>query len=112
MYTPQRFVIILHVSACQGVHSVNVKVKVILEQAKKAQRGSRGITLLFLYPQRWIVVGGQRHAPTTLSPGKNRYLLYRRLGGPQSQSGEVRKISPQPGFDSRTVQTVQSRYTD
>jgi hypothetical protein len=40
------------------------------------------------------------------------YPLYRRLGGPQDQSRRVRKISPSPGFDSRTVQSVASRYTD
>ena len=59
-------------------------------------------------------MGGQRHAPTTLNPGKTRYPLYRRLGGPQGRSGRVRKISPpphQPGFDPRTVQPVASRYT-
>ena len=27
-------------------------------------------------------VGGQRHAPAALPPGKTRYPLYRRLGGP------------------------------
>ena len=57
-------------------------------------------------------VGGQRHAPTALPPGKTRYPLYRWLGGPQSRSGWVRKISPQPGFDPRTVQPVASRYTE
>jgi hypothetical protein len=57
-------------------------------------------------------VGGQRHAPTVLSPGKIRYPLYRRLGGLQSRSGRVRKISPLPGFNHRTVQAVASRYTD
>jgi hypothetical protein len=57
-------------------------------------------------------VGGLRHALATLSPGKTRYPLYRRLGGPQSWCGEVRKISPPPGFDPRTVQPVESRYTD
>jgi len=36
---------------------------------------------------------------------------YRRLGGPQSRSGRVRKISLPPGFDPRTVQPVTSRYT-
>ena len=56
-------------------------------------------------------VGGKRHAPATLPPGKTRYPLYRRLGGPQSRSGQVRKISPPPGFDPRTVQPVASRYT-
>jgi len=42
----------------------------------------------------------------SLPPGKTRYPLYRRLGGPQGRSGQVRKISPQPGFDPRTVQPV------
>jgi hypothetical protein len=57
-------------------------------------------------------VGGQLHAPTALPPGKTRYRLYRRLGGPQSRYGQVRKISPSRGFDPRTVQSVASRYTD
>ena len=57
-------------------------------------------------------VGGQHHAPATLRPGKTQYPLYRRLGGPQGWSGQVRKISPPPGFDPRTVQPVASRYTD
>ena len=57
-------------------------------------------------------VGGQRHAPAVLPPGKTRYPLYRRLGGSQGQSGRVRKISPPKGFDPRTVQPVASRYTD
>jgi hypothetical protein len=38
-------------------------------------------------------VGGH-HAPTALLPGKTRYPLYRRLGGPQEQSGHVQKILP------------------
>ena len=49
-------------------------------------------------------VDGQRHAPAALPPGKNRKSLYRSLGGPQSRSGQVRKISPAPGFDLRTFQ--------
>ena len=48
----------------------------------------------------------------SLPPRKTRYLLYRRLGGPQGRSGQVRKISPPPGFDPRTFQSVASRYTD
>ena len=47
----------------------------------------------------------------SLPPGKTRYPLYRRLCGPQGRSGQVRKISPPPGFDPRTVQPVASRYT-
>jgi hypothetical protein len=58
------------------------------------------------------VVGGQRHDPAALPPGKTRYPLYRRLGEPQGRSGRVRKISPTPGFDPRTVQPVVSRFTD
>jgi hypothetical protein len=51
--------------------------------------------------------------PGHLTPGKwTRYALYRRLGGPQGRSGRVRKMSPPPGFDPRTVQLVASRYTD
>jgi hypothetical protein len=46
-----------------------------------------------------------------LPPGKTRCPLYRRLGGPQDRSEQVRKISPPPGFDPRTVQPVaQSLY--
>jgi hypothetical protein len=36
--------------------------------------------------------GCQHHDPTALPPGKTRYRLYRRLGGPQGRSGRVRKI--------------------
>jgi hypothetical protein len=35
-----------------------------------------------------------------------------RLIGPHGRSEPVRKISPPPGFDSRTVQPVANRYTD
>jgi len=48
----------------------------------------------------------------SLPPGKTWHPLYRRLGGPQSRSGQVRKISPAPGFDPRTVQLVAGRYND
>jgi len=48
----------------------------------------------------------------SLPPGKTRYPLYRRLGGPQGRSRQVPKISPPPRFDLRTVQPVASRYTD
>jgi hypothetical protein len=54
-------------------------------------------------------VGGQRHAPAALLPGKTRY---RRPGGPKGRSGRVRKISPTTGIRSRNVQPVASSYTD
>jgi hypothetical protein len=57
-------------------------------------------------------VGGQRHAPAALPPGKTRYPLYTKLDGPQGRSGQLWKISPPPGFDPRNVQHVASRYTD
>ena len=59
--------------------------------------------------------GGEGSASRTgpsLPPGKTRYPLYRGVGGPQGQYGQVRKISPPPGFNPRTVQPVASRYTD
>jgi hypothetical protein len=42
-------------------------------------------------------VGGQRYAPAALPPpppGKDRYPLYRWLGGPEGRSGWLQKISP------------------
>ena len=57
-------------------------------------------------------VRGRRHAPAALHQGESRYALYRRLGGLRGRYGRLRKISPPPGFDPRTVQPVASRYTD
>jgi hypothetical protein len=57
-------------------------------------------------------MGSKRHAPAALTTGNPRYPLYTMLGGTQGRSGRVRKISPPPGFDPRTVQPVASRYTD
>jgi hypothetical protein len=48
----------------------------------------------------------------SLTPEKTRYPLYMRLDGPQGRSGQMRKISPPPGFDLRTAHAVASRYTD
>ena len=46
------------------------------------------------------------------NPGKDtRYPLYRRLGGPQSWSGRLLKISFPEGFDPRTLQHIASDYT-
>ena len=76
-----------------------------------AHRGSRGIALLFLDHG---VRGGEGSASRpgrSLPPGKIRYPLYRRLGGPQGRSGQMRKISPPVGFDPRTIQSVASSYT-
>ena len=55
--------------------------------------------------------GSASRPGSTLPPGKTRYPLYRRLGGPQGRSGQVRKNSPPPGFDPRTVQPVGSQQS-
>jgi len=55
--------------------------------------------------------GGSTLRPAALPPGKARYPLYGRLGGPQGRSGRLRKISPPPGFDPRAVKPIeQSLY--
>jgi len=59
-----------------------------------------------------MVLGGQRHPPAALPAGTTRYKLCRRLGGPNGRSGRLRKTSPPPGFDPRSVQLVASRYTN
>jgi hypothetical protein len=43
-----------------------------LEQATKALMGSTGIALLFLQTRRKMEVGGKRHDPDALPPGKTR----------------------------------------
>jgi hypothetical protein len=59
-----------------------------------------------------LTAGSASRPGRTLPPGKTRYPLYRRVGGPEGWSGQVRKIWPPPGFDLRTIQPVGSRYTD
>ena len=91
---------------------VKLKVKVTLAQAlrlctgRTAHRGSRGIALLFHENGTKRGKGSASRPGRSLPPGKTRYPFYRRLGGPQGRSGEVRKISPPPGFDPQTVQPV------
>ena len=98
---------------------VQVKVTCTLVQAlrlstgRTAHRVSRGIALLFHdHGTRRGGEGSASRPGSSLPPGKTRYPLYRRLGGPRGRSGQVRKISPPPGFDLRTFQPVTSRYTD
>ena len=89
-----------------------VKVKCTLVQALRlctgctAHRGSRGIDLLFLDHGTRRGEGSESRPGRSLLPGKTRYPLYRRMGGPQGRSGQVQKISPPPEFDPRTVQPV------
>jgi len=107
-------------SASSALCSTNVvrsatrfkRVKFTLEEDTKAQKGSRCIALLFLQLRANGGVGGQGHVPAVLPPGKSRYALYRRMGGPQGRSGWLQKISPPAGFDPRVVQPEANRYTD
>ena len=56
----------------------------------------------------WLGVSPTPRPP--LSPGKTRYLLYRRLGGSQGRSGQVENLIT-TGIRSRTVQPLaQSLY--
>jgi len=97
---------------------LNKNAKCTLVQAlrlctgRTAHRGSRGTVLLFLdhgTRRGW----GVSVTPRPLfTPGKTRYPLNRRLDGAQGRSGKVRKISPPPWFDPRTVQPIVSHYTD
>ena len=65
-----------------------------LEHAMKAQRGSRGIALLFLnFDLGWGWMFHATRRPLYARQGDIRYPLYRRLGGPQDQSGRARKFS-------------------
>jgi len=51
-------------------------------------------------------MGGQRHAPAALSPGKTRYALCRRLDGHQGWSGRVRS----PDFPARSDSLYRLSY--
>jgi len=50
--------------------------------------------------------GSASRSGRSLPPRKTRYPSYRRLAGSQGRFGQVRKISPLPAFDPRTVQPV------
>ena len=94
------------------------KVKCTLVQAlrlctgRTAHRVSRRIALLFLDHGTRRGEGPASRPDRFLLWRKTRYPLYRRLGGPQGRSGQVREISPPPGFDPRTVQPIASLCTD
>jgi len=87
-----------------------VKVQCTLVQAlrlctgRTAHRGSIGIALLFLEHGTRGGEGSASRPGRSLPPGKTWYPLYGRLDGPHGRSGQVRKISPPPRFDTQTVQ--------
>ena len=83
-----------------------VKVKCTLGQALRlctgstAHRGSRCIALLFHDHATRRGEGSASRPGRSLPRGESRYPLYRRLGGPQGRSGQVRKISHPTGIRS------------
>jgi hypothetical protein len=76
-----------------------------------ALRGSKGIALLIfnLGARRggWSVL-----PPGRFTPGKDSVPIVHKAGWDPGRSGRVRKISPPPEFNPRTIQPVVSRYTD
>ena len=56
-------------------------------------------------------MGAERHTPAASPREGDPVPLYRMLGGAQGRSERVQKISPAPGFDPRTLQSVASLYT-
>jgi len=86
---------------------IKVKVKLALEQAMKAKKGSRRSFTLSLTS---VLDGGgwSTTRPTRYTLGNGPVPIVR----PQGRSGRVRKISLPLGFDPRTVQAVASRCTD
>jgi hypothetical protein len=89
-----------------------IKVKPTLEEATKAQRGSRGITLLFSLPRRqigWVVKATTRPIYPRERPGTN---CIGGWVGPRAGLDNAENLVPPPELDPRTVQTVASRHTD
>ena len=80
------------------------------------REGPDGSVLVYIYPfiSATDGVDGQRQVPGSFTRGKEtRYPPpYKRLGGPQDRCRQMRKVSPPPVVDPRTVQPIVSRYTD
>jgi len=85
-----------------------IKVKWSRYRPGVAQTVGRRIVLLF--HDRGTRRGSAARPGRTLHPGKTRYPIYRRLGGPQGRSGRAENLV-HTGIRSRTVQSVaQSLY--
>jgi len=88
---------------------LQVKVKCTLVQGQRLCTGS---TLYSFLTTTLEGVRGQLHAPAALNPrGRPGTHCTGEWVGPRAGL-DVRKISHPPGFDTRTVQPVVSRYTD
>ena len=95
-------------SLCKGKGK---KITFTLEQATKPSGGEEvWLYSFFNLGARWS--GWSTPRPGRFNPGKYPVPIVQEVGGPQGRSGQVRKISPPPGFDPRTVQPLASRCTD
>ena len=95
-------------------HNFNLSVRLCFRQISTFHRPRRplGRVEVFLTSALEGGEGSASRPGRTLSQGKTRQPLYRRLFGPQGPSGQMRKIPPPPGFELWTFQPVGSRYTD
>jgi hypothetical protein len=97
---------------CTGKVKCTLVQVLRLYTGRTAHRGSRGIALPFLDHGTRRGEGPSVTPRPPFTPTKDPIPIVQEAGGPQGRSGQVRKISPPPGFDPRTVQPVASRYTD
>jgi hypothetical protein len=70
------------------------KGKVTSLQARLWPRRGKGLVLLFQDHGIRRGEGSASRPGRSLPPGKTRYLLYRRLGGPQGRSGRAENLAP------------------
>jgi hypothetical protein len=90
---------------------VSLQCKIHTITGHVGQKGSGGIALLFLWlGNRWD--GWSTAGLGRFTPGKeNRYPFYRRLGGPQSRSGRLRKnLAPTESRSSDRPTRSESLY--
>jgi len=93
----------MHTTQCVLLYTVSQKGIIGPVHSMNVYRGSRGIAPLILnHDTKWRCVVIFMPQPLCLQGGENSwYLLYRRLGGPQRQSGhfgEKRNLLPLPGI--------------
>ena len=90
---------------------LKVKLKVILEQAEGSdieQRYSPTLSLTSALDG----VGGQRHVPAAVSPGKTRYPSFKRLGGSRAGLDGYGKSRHRWDSIPGPPSLVARRYTD
>ena len=74
------------------------RYNITLEQATKAQRAEKRYSYTLSLTSALHADGCSTPRLVLLPPGKSRYPLHRRLGGPQDRSEQMRIISPRTGI--------------